>query len=89
MLDKRRQPSLVLIAAALTLVISAAVCVGALLVHAPPAVVPLVVAVCIGGPVFASWDVPIALASVRADRALARLRTSLERLPETEHPLGL
>ena len=89
MLDTRHQPSLVLIAAALTLAISAGVCVGAILVHAPPAVVPLVVAVCIGGPVFASWEVPVALASVRAERALARLRSSLERLPETEHPLGL
>jgi hypothetical protein len=41
---------------------------------------------------FAVWEVPGAIASLRADReggkALATLRRSLAQLPETEHPLG-
>ena len=53
--------------------------------------IPLVVAICIGCPLFAGWEVPNALAALRANRAgkaLARLRRSLDELPETEHPLG-
>jgi hypothetical protein len=40
---------------------------------------------------FASWEMPIALASLRAQRgreALATFRKSLDKLPEVEHPLG-
>jgi hypothetical protein len=89
-------PSIVLLAAIVTALISAAVCVAAILAPAPAAAAPLVVAISIGCPVFAAWDVPVALASLRADRAvrsgkkaLATLRRNLEQLPETEHPLGL
>lgn len=89
----RVRPALVLLAAALTALISAGVCTAAILAPAPAAVVPLVVLICIGCPLFASWEVPVALASVRSERAagraLARLRRTLEQLPETEHPLGL
>ena len=87
---------LVLLAALVTALISAGVCSLAILAHAPVPAVPLVVAICIGCPLFAAWDVPVALASLRADRAerhrgqaLTSLRRSLERLPETDHPLGL
>ncbi len=68
-------------------------CAGAILAPAPPAAVPLVVMVCVGGPLFAAWEVPIALAALRTRRlgghALTMLRRSLDELPETEHPLGL
>jgi hypothetical protein len=88
----RRQARLILIVAAMTALMCMAVCAAAILVPAPPAVVPLVVASCVGAPLFAGWEAPIALASVRADRshrkALARLRRSLDRLPEVEHPHG-
>ncbi|HUA02655.1 MAG TPA: hypothetical protein VMB27_02055 [Solirubrobacteraceae bacterium] len=86
------QPRLVVLAALLTSLISAAVCVGAILAPAPAVAIPLVVAICIGCPMFAGWEVPNALAALRADRAgkaLATLRRSLDELPETEHPLGL
>jgi hypothetical protein len=86
-----RQPRLVLLAALLTALISAGVCVAAILAPAPAVAIPLVVAICIGCPMFAGWEVPNALAAIRANRAgkaLARLRRSLDRLPETEHPLG-
>ena len=85
------QPRLVLLAALLTALISAGVCVGAILAPAPAVAIPLVVAICVGCPMFAGWEVPNALAALRARRArkaLARLRRSLDRLPETEHPLG-
>src|SRR5947199_5089981 len=86
-------PSLVLLAALLTVLISAGVCAAAILDHAPAGVVPLIVVCCIGCPMFAGWEVPVAVASLRARRtrgaALAALRRTLDRLPETEHPLGL
>lgn len=88
----RSEPHLVLVVALLTAVISMAICAAAILAPAPAAVVPLVVTICVGAPVFAGWEAPLALASVRAERsrrtALARLRHSLDQLPEVEHPLG-
>jgi hypothetical protein len=87
------RPRLVLAVAALSALISAAICVVAVLVPAPAAAVPLVVAVCVGCPIFAGWEAPFAVAALRAERAggkaLAMLRRSLEQLPEIEHPLGL
>ena len=88
----RRNPHLVLLVAAVTALISLATCVAAMLVPAPAAAVPLVALVSIGCPMFASWEVPVAIASLRANRthkALAMLRKSLDKLPEVEHPLGL
>ena len=78
--------------AAVTVAVSLATCIAAMLVPAPDAEVPLVAVVCVGCPLFASWEVPVAIASLRANRshkALARLRESLDQLPEVEHPLGL
>ena len=87
-----RRPHLALLLAVATTLASAALCVAAILAPAPSAVVPLVALICVGCPMFASWEVPVALATLRARRgnkALARLRESLDRLPEVEHPLGL
>ena len=84
--------ALTLITAAATTLICAGLCAGAIIAPAPTAVVPLVVVISVGCPIFAVWEVPAAVASLRAERergnALAALRRSLERLPETEHPLG-
>jgi hypothetical protein len=89
----RPAAAIVLIVAAFTVLTSACVCVAAVLAPAPPGALPMVVAVCIGCPMFASWQVPFALTSLQSrrarDRALARLRRHLAALPETEHPLGL
>jgi hypothetical protein len=88
----RLQPRLVLVVALVTTLLSMAVCAAAVLVPAPAAAVPFVVAVCVGAPLFATWEAPGALAWLRAERsdrrALAGLRRSLNRLPEIEHPLG-
>lgn len=96
MSDTRGQPHLVLAVAVLTALVSIAMCAGAVLAPAPPIAVPLVVAICVGSPLFAGWQVPQALISLRSERtergqrrAVAALRESLARLPETEHPLGL
>jgi hypothetical protein len=83
----------VLGASILTVLICSAVCAIAVLAPAPAIAVPIVVAVCIGCPIFAAWELPVALGTLRADyrggKAVSRLRHALEALPETEHPLGL
>jgi len=74
---------------------SAALFTAAALVPAPPAVLPLVVAVCIGGPMVAAWEMRSMLGRTRRPRApldrraVARMRRALDELPETKHPLGL
>jgi hypothetical protein len=87
-----RRPHLVLLLAAATVLASVGLCAAAILARAPSAVVPLVALICVGCPIFASWEVPVAIASLRDDdghKALAMLRKSLDQLPEVEHPLGL
>jgi hypothetical protein len=91
------QARFVLLTAGLSVLASAALCVLAVLMHAPAFALPLLVPVCVGGPVLASWEVPPALISLRLERAaratraraIAGLRDGLGQLPETEHPLGL
>ncbi len=91
----RPQAGAAVVVAVLTVLASVAVCVAAVLAPAPPIAVPFVVAICVGCPVFACWELPPALACLRADRAhraagqaLSKLRQGLEQLPEVEHPLG-
>jgi hypothetical protein len=87
-----RRPHLVLLVAVATALASVTLCAAAILARAPSAVAPLVALICVGCPIFASWELPVAIASLRADRghkALAMFRERLDRLPEVEHPLGL
>jgi hypothetical protein len=88
----RMQPRLIVIVAGVAALFSVAVCAAAILAPAPAAAVPAVVAVCVGSPLFAAWEAPSALAWVRAersrDKALAKLRRTLDQLPEIEHPFG-
>ena len=87
------QARLVLLALSAAVLISVAVCVAAIAVPAPAAVAPLVAMFCVGGPIFAGWQAPEAVARMRAERfgrhALAELQRRLVELPETEHPVGL
>ena len=71
---------------ALTVLAAAALVVAAALVPAPPAVLPLLVPVCIGAPVAGALEFARAHAAVNAPRA--QLRRELDRLPETPHPKG-
>jgi hypothetical protein len=92
-LPKPRQALLTCVLAATAMVASAALFAAAALAPAPPGALPLLIAVCIGCPLLAAWELPIAVtvlrvrASVRRD-ALTELRARLADLPETEHPLG-
>jgi hypothetical protein len=94
-LPTRRQAYATCFIAALTLIGCAALIVAAALDHAPPLVLPLVAAVCIGCPLGVAWSLPLAIAVLRHSRpelgrsSLKAMRRALDRLPETEHPLGL
>lgn len=92
MMPAGRRPHLVVLLAVATALASVALCATAILARAPSAVVPLVALICVGCPIFASWEVPVAVSALRAERshkALAMFRKSLDQLPEVEHPLGL
>jgi hypothetical protein len=81
--------------AAVTFVVCASLMAVAVIGHAPLAAIPLAVLVCVGCPMVMSWRLPHAIAVIKATRelddrrALAALRRTLARLPETKHPLGL
>ena len=85
-------PTLALLAALLTTLTCSALCAGAIVGHAPEVAVPLIVAICIGCPMLASWHVPGTVVVLRrrrrAARALAQMRRGLAELPDAEHPLG-
>jgi hypothetical protein len=80
-------------------VMTALMCAGLLsaaaLVPAPPVMLPFIIAICIGGPMFAARELRPSVAVLRAHRgvrsrdvrALRQMRRYLDALPETEHPL--
>lgn len=90
----RRESASACILAALSAMCSAGLCVAAVLMHPPVAVVPLLVIACVGCPVLGTWDLPHAIAAMRARRmesartTIARFRRTLAEIPEVDHPLG-
>jgi len=97
-LPTRCQAILICVIVSLTAVACAALLTAAVLVPAPPVVLPLIVATCIGGPMLAALELPVSIAVLRAGRAarrardarlLADMRHYLRQLPETQHPLDL
>jgi hypothetical protein len=95
-LPTRRQAIFGCVFVALTVLTCAGLVSAAVLVPAPAAVVPFLVATCIGCPMRAALDLPASLAVLRAGRRtrgdarlLADMRRHLRQLPETQHPLGL
>jgi hypothetical protein len=90
----RREAAAACVFAVVAALCSASLCAAAVLMHPPVAVIPLLVLVCVGSPVYGTWRLPYAVAALRAERgeshrrAIATLRRSLDRLPEVEHPLG-
>ena len=101
-LPTRRQAYAACFAAVLTALGCAGLLGGAVVGHAPVAVLPLLIAVCIGCPMAAAWSLPVSIAVLRATAPASdegeghppaldvrALRRHLDRLPETEHPLGL
>jgi hypothetical protein len=100
MSERRFSPSrrslLLCVSAAITALLCGALLTAAALVPAPATVVPMIVAVCIGCPMAAVWNLSDAVADVRDRgraarnaRAARRLRRQLAALPERDHPLGL
>jgi hypothetical protein len=94
----RRQALLTCAFVALVALTCAGLVAAAVLVPAPPVVVPLIVATCIGCPMVAALELPTSIAVIRAGRArrrapdahlLADMRRYLRQLPETQHPLDL
>ena len=73
--------------AAVVTLACAALLSAAVLVPAPTVVLPFVVAVCLGCPMAATYELALAVAAVRDPQL--ELRRELDRLPETAHPLGL
>ena len=84
--DLRRRVCLTLLSVTLMAIACAGLITAAVLVPAPPAVVPLVVLVCVAGPMASAFELARAVAVIR--EPTAELRRELDRLPETPHPLG-
>jgi hypothetical protein len=101
-LPNRRQALVTCVWVAIVLVTGAGLVAAAALTPAPPAALPFVIALCIGCPLLAAWELPIAVTVLRVGRreavdrkaprldrgALSELRRRLDAIPETEHPLG-
>jgi hypothetical protein len=83
----RRRAILVGVFAAVATLVCAALLLAAVLVPAPTAVLPFVIAACLGCPMAATYELARAVAAVREPQL--ELRRELDRLPETPHPLGL
>ena len=92
-LATRRHAIVVCIAAAATVVVCAGLLSAAVLMAAPAAVLPFVIAICVGCPMLAACELPAAVAVLSHRRAafsaVEEMRRQLERIPETRHPLGL
>jgi hypothetical protein len=92
----RRHAAVICAVAAATAFVCAALVSAAALVPAPPVVLPLIGAICIGCPLAVREDMRSSISVLRDPaltplrrRHIGRLRRQLDRLPETEHPLGL
>jgi len=72
---------------AVTALVCAGLLAAAALVPAPPIVLVVVIVICIGCPMAAAYDLARAVPALRDPSS--KLRRQLDRLPETEHPLGL
>jgi hypothetical protein len=96
-LPSRGQARLVCSSVVLSAVLCAGLLAAAALAPAPPVVLPFVIAVGIGLPMLAAWELRPSLVVLRAHRAaeraatharlLADWRRRLDALPETPHPL--
>lgn len=84
----RREAIIRIAFAALVVLACAGLVSAAALVPAPPAVLPLIAIVSVGGPMAVTVELQAGVRALqRRRRALAMLRRSLAQLPETTHPL--
>jgi hypothetical protein len=80
--------------ALLAVIVSTVLLAVAALAPAPPAALPFLAAVCIGGPMAAAWQLRSSTRTLLPRRRgggdpITALRRQLDELPETQHPLGL
>jgi hypothetical protein len=87
-LPSRGRARLMFLSALAMAVACAGLLAAAVLVPAPHIVLPFIVPVCIGCPMAAAYELPVAVAALRAHHARAVLKRSLDALPETPHPHG-
>lgn len=85
----RSRARLTIVAGVVTALTCAGLVVAVALLPVPVAALPFVAIACVGLPMLAALEVPQAVRALRGERSLASLRRNLERLPETQHPLGL
>jgi hypothetical protein len=83
----RRRAFLACLTAATMLVVCGLLIVVAVLAPAPVTAMPVLLLFCLAGPMVAAHELSTAIPVLRGERALARLRRGLARLPETAHPL--
>jgi hypothetical protein len=88
-LRHRRALVLSWLTTAVTALVCAAVLTAAILVPAPGSVLGVIVAVCVALPMLATWDLAQVSAAAGPRLDVNELRRDLQRLPETQHPLGL
>ena len=87
MVPARRRVILVGLFAGTATLVCGALLTAAVLVPAPLTVLPFVIATCLGCPMAGAYELARAIAAVRDPHV--ELRRELDRLPETQHPLGL
>jgi len=79
--------------AAATALMCGSLLAAAVLVPAPPGVLPVVIVASLAMPMVATWQAAVSISARREasldGRALRELRRQLARLPEVQHPLGL
>ena len=85
-ISERRRALLSCASVAITALACAALMTAAVILDAPAGALPFLVVTCIACPMAAAFELARAVAVLRDPHA--ELRSELDRLPETPHPLG-
>jgi hypothetical protein len=89
-LPTRNQAIFVCAFVALTVLACTGLLSAAAIAPAPPVVLPLIIAICIGIPMCGAWELRPAVTTLRTRRnarLIADMGRFLDTLPETQHPL--
>ena len=86
----RRRALVSVVLAVVAILACSALLAATVLVPAPPAVLPLAILVAIACPMLAAWELRGSLGALREQELhpITQWRRTLDRLPETKHPLG-
>jgi hypothetical protein len=88
--NARRRALVSVVLAVVAVLVCSGLLAAAMLVPAPPAILPLAILVAIACPMLAAWELRGSLGALREQEMhpITKLRRTLDRLPETKHPLG-